>query len=215
MGNFFEAKGGTVIIDINSKISKLTKLISMSSEIDVLVQSNSTIKKYMLKQKYYLKKIDVSIQSNVERLSLSENQLTSTTENYIHLKSKINSTMILKEQLSKRISELTLRNTIIESELSSNESHVESLDERIVIVDKNYASGEQSRIANELSKINIKKSDIEKLYTTIMNEYRDKESQLTTMQTQDNREKSQTNRLHDEEHTLKSEYGELDKKFQN
>ena len=213
-GEFFEAKGGTVIIDINSKISKLTKLISMSSEIDVLVQSNSTIKKYMLKQKYNLKKIDASIQLNVERLSLSENQLTSTNENYIHLKSKINSTMILKEQLSKRISELTSRNTIIESEFSSNESHVESLDERIVIVDKNYASGEQSRIANELSKINIKKSDIEKLYTAIMNEYRDKESQLTTMQTQDNREKSQTNRLHDEEHSLKSEYGELETTIQ-
>ena len=213
-GEFFEAKGGTVIIDINSKISKLTKLISMSSEIDVLVQSNSTIKKYMLKQKYHLKKIDASIQSNVERLSLSENQLTSTNENYIHLKSKINSTMILKEQLSKRITELTSRNTIIESEFSSNESHVESLDERIVIVDKNYASGEQSRIANELSKINIKKSDIEKLYTAIMNEYRDKESQLTTMQTQDNREKSQTHRLHDEEHTLKLEYGELETTIQ-
>jgi len=213
-GEFFEAKGGTVIIDINSKISKLTKLISMSSEIDVLVQSNSTIKKYMLKQKYHLKKIDASIQSNVDRLSLSENQLTSTNENYIHLKSKINSTTILKEQLSKRITELTSRNTIIESEFSSNESHVESLDERIVIVDKNYASGEQSRIANELSKINIKKSDIEKLYTAIMNEYRDKESQLTTMQTQDNREKSQTNRLHDEEHTLKLEYTELETTIQ-
>ena len=152
----------------------------------------------MLKQKHNLKKIDGSIQLNVERLSLSENHLTSTNENYIHLKSKISSTMIMKEQLSKRITELTSRNTMIESELSSNESHVESLNERIVIVDKNYASGEQSRIANELSKINIKKSDIEKLYTAIMNEYRDKESQLTTMQTQDNREKSQTNRLHDE-----------------
>ena len=53
----------------------------------------------------------------------------------------------------------------------------------------------KTRIANELSRINIKKSDIEKLYTTIMNEYRDKSSQLTTLQTQDNREKSQSNRL--------------------
>ncbi|MDO7721821.1 MAG: chromosome segregation protein SMC, partial [Nitrosopumilus sp.] len=30
-GEYFEAKNGTVVIDINSKISKLTKLISMSS----------------------------------------------------------------------------------------------------------------------------------------------------------------------------------------
>jgi chromosome segregation protein len=47
-----------------------------------------------------------------------------------------------------------------------------------------------------------------------MNEYRDKESQLTTMQTQDNREKSQSNRLYDEEHSLKSEYQELETKIQ-
>ena len=50
----------------------------------------------------------------------------------------------------------------------------------------------KSRIANELSKINEKKADVEKLYTVIMNEYRDKSSQLTTLQTQDNREKSQS-----------------------
>ena len=67
------------------------------------------------------------------------------------------------------------------------------LQDRIRIVEENYASGEQASIANELSKINVKKSDIEKLYTSIMNEYRDKSSQLTTLQTQDNREKSQSN----------------------
>ena len=32
-----------------------------------------------------------------------------------------------------------------------------------------------------------------------MNEYRDKSSQLTTLQTQDTREKSQSNRLYEEE----------------
>ena len=56
-GEYFEAKNGTVVIDINSKISKLTKLISMSSDIDGLFISISLIKKYMLKKKHYLKKI--------------------------------------------------------------------------------------------------------------------------------------------------------------
>ena len=51
-GEYFESKGGTVVIDINSKISKLTKLISMSSDIDGLFQSISLIKKYMLKKKH-------------------------------------------------------------------------------------------------------------------------------------------------------------------
>ena len=59
----------------------------------------------------------------------------------------------------------------------------------------------------------MKKSDIEKLYTSIMNEYRDKSSQLTTMQTQDNREKSQTTRLNEEENSLRSESEQIESKI--
>ncbi len=212
-GEFFEAKGGTVVIDINSKISKLTKLISMSSDIDGLIQSISLIKKYMLKKKHTLKKLDDSIQSYFDRLSVSENALTSASENYENLQSRIISAKNTKDQLTKRISELTSRNKIIESEISTNESHLESLLDRIGIVEQNYASGEQTRIASELSKINMKKSDIEKLYTSIMNEYRDKSSQLTTMQTQDNREKSQTTRLNEEENSLRLESEQIESKI--
>lgn len=212
-GEFFEAKGGTVVIDINSKISKLTKLISMSSDIDGLFQSIGLIKKYMLKKKHSLKKLDDSIQSYSDRLSISENSLTSTNENFSNLKSRITSAITMKQQLTKRISELTSRNATIESEVSTSESHVESLRQRIAIVEENYASGEQTRIANELSKINLKKAEIEKLYTTIMNEYRDKSSQQTTLQTQDNREKSQSDRLSNEESSLNLEYKELEQKI--
>ena len=214
-GEFFEAKGGTVVIDINSKISKLTKLISMSSDIDGLLQSIGLIKKYMLKKKYSLKKLDNSIESYSARLSLSEKSLSSTNENHSNLKSRIESAINMKGQLTKRIAELTSRNSIIESEISTTESHVESLTERIEIVEDNYASGEQTRIANELSKINTKKAEIEKLYTTIMNEYRDKSSQLTTLQTQDNREQSQINRLRGEENSLNLESQELNTKIQD
>ena len=139
--------------------------------------------------------------------------MTSASENYENLQSRIISAKNTKDQLTKRISELTSRNKIIESEISTNESHLESLLDRIGIVEQNYASGEQTRIASELSKINMKKSDIEKLYTSIMNEYRDKSSQLTTMQTQDNREKSQTTRLNEEENSLRLESEQIESKI--
>ena len=213
-GEYFEAKGGTVVIDINSKISKLTKLISMSGDIDGLFQSISIIKKYLQKKKHSLKKLEDSIQSYSERLSVSEKSLTSTNENYSNLKSRITSAQSMKEQLKQRISELKTRNDSIDSEVLTNESHVDSLNERITIMEENYASGEQTRIANELSKINLKKADVEKLYTTIMNEFRDKSAQLTTLQTQDNREQSQSNRLHDDKNSLNSEKQELQTKIQ-
>jgi chromosome segregation protein len=120
----------------------------------------------------------------------------------------------MKEQLTKRISDLTSRNNTIESEVSTNESHIDSLNDRISIVEQNYASGEQSRIASELQRVNVKKTEIEKLHTTIMNEFRDKSDQLTTMETQDDREKSQSNRLHDEENSLNTEKQELETKIQ-
>ena len=214
-GEYFEAKGGTVVIDINSKISKLTKLISMSSDIDGLFQSIGIIKKYLQKKKHSLKKLEDSIRSYNERLSISENSLTSTNENYSSLKSRISSALIMKDQLTKRISDLTSRHGIVESEVITVESHIISLQERIAIVEENYAGGEQDRIASELSRINIRKSDIEKLYSTIMNEYRDKSSQLTTLQTQDNQEKSQSNRLSGEESSLNSEFKELEIKIQD
>ncbi len=213
-GEFFEARGGTVVIDINSKISKLTKLISMSSDIDGLFQSIGIIKKYMLKKKHSLKKLDDSIQSYSERLSISEKSLVSANENQSNLKSRISSATNMKEKLTKRISELTSRNFNIKSEIVANESHVVSLNERILIVEENYASGEQTRIANEISKINIKKTEFEKLYTTIMNEYRDKSSQLISLQTQDTREQSQSNRLFDEESSLNLEHQEIETNIQ-
>lgn len=213
-GEFFEAKGGTVVIDINSKISKLTKLISMSGDIDGLFRSISLVKRYLLKKKNSLKKLENSIQSYSERLSISEKSLTSTDENYTNLDSRITSAQAMKEQLLKRISEQTSRNSIIRSEVTTTESYVESLEERITIVENNYASGEQSRIANDLSRINSKKSETEKQYTVIMNEYRDKSSQLTTFQTQDNREKSQYGQLEKEQISLELERQEIQTKIE-
>ena len=212
-GEYFEAKGGAVIIDINSKISKLTKIISMSTDIDGLLESISLLKKYVLNKKHSLKKLEDSIQNYAERLSLSEQSLASTDENYSNLQSRISSAINMKQQLGTRIFELNRRNTSLLVELSANESHIESLNARITIVEENYAGGEQTRIANEMSRVNTKKSDLEKLYTTIMNEYRDKDSQLTALQTDENRKKSQIKSLYDEESSLNSQHQELENKI--
>ncbi|HSB83069.1 MAG TPA: chromosome segregation SMC family protein [Nitrosarchaeum sp.] len=212
-GEYFEAKGGAVVIDINSKISKLTKIISMSTDIDGLLESINLLKRYVSKKKHSLKKLEDSIQNHMERLSLSEQDLASTDENYSHLQSRISSAIIMKQHLAERISELNKRSITLLAEIASAESHIDSLNSRIALVEENYASGEQTRIANELSRVNAKKSDLEKLYTTIMNEYRDKDSKLTTLQADENRKKSQIKSLHDEESSLISQRQELENKI--
>ena len=213
-GEFFEAKGGGVIIDINSKISKLTKIISLSSSIDGLLQSINLLKKYILKKKNTLKKIDLSIQNYSDRLSISEKALVSTDENYSHLQSRMLSANKTKSQLIERISELGSKNKILFAELSTIESHVETLVDRISLVEENYASGEQTRISNELTKMNFKKSEIEKLHTAIMNEFRDKSSQLAQVESEASRSNSQSKTLHEEEESLIFQKQELKDKIQ-
>ena len=214
-GEFFEAKGGGVVIDINSKISKLTKIISLSSSIDGLLQSISLLKKYILKKKHLQEKIETSVHNYSDRLSVSEKNLVSANENYSNLKSRISSGIKTKTQLNHRISELNSQCKTLKAEISTHESHLESLLERISIVEENYASGEQQRISNELSKINIKKSEIEKMHTTIMNEYRDKNSKLAAAEAEENRSKSQSKSLHEEKISLISQKQELQNKIKN
>jgi len=212
-GEFFEAKGGGVVIDINSKISKLTKIISLSSSIDGLLQSINLLKKYLLKKKNTIEKIEKSIQSNSERITISEKALVSAEENHSNLQSRITSGLKMKDQLAQRITDLQTKNKTLSSEISTNESHLESLMERISLVEENYASGEQKRISNELTKVNLKKSEIEKLHTMIMNEYRDKTSQLAATESEENRSNSKSNSLSEEKSSLILQRQELEHKI--
>ena len=214
-GEFFEAKGGTVVIDINSKISKLTKLIAMSGDIDGLFQSIGIIKKYMLKKKNSLKKIDASIESYTNRLSISEKSLTSSKENHSNLASRLSSANQMKEQMQKRIDDLKFKSQSFDSEISSHESRIELLNSQITTLEADYSPTQQNEIARQLSQINIKKSEVEKLYTTIMNEFRDESSKLTGLQTKFDGEQSQSKRLFEEENSLIIEKQELSEKIQD
>ena len=214
-GEFFEAKGGTVVIDINSKISKLTKLIAMSGDIDGLFQSIGIIKKYMLKKKNSLKKIDASIESYTNRLSVSEKSLTSSKENHSNLASRLSSANQMKEQMLKRIDDLKSKSQSFDAEISSHESRMELLTGQITALESDYSPTQQNEIAQQLSQINIKKSEVEKLYTTIMNEFRDESSELTGLQTKFDGEQSQSKRLFEEENSLVVEKQELSQKIQN
>lgn len=213
-GEFFEAKGGTVVIDINSKISKLTKLISMSTDIEGLFSSIKLIKRYMQKQKNSLKKLDTAISNHAQRLSVSEKHMASTAEILSNLESRMSSAQEIQKQLDARVSELSSKSSGLSTEISKHQSHVESIEDRIKIVVDNYADGEQARIAHELSRVNGQKSEVEQIRTNIMNEYGEISSRLTALQANDKGEESDAGRLREEESSLLDEKSELEVKIQ-
>ncbi|HET8719580.1 MAG TPA: chromosome segregation SMC family protein [Candidatus Nitrosotenuis sp.] len=212
-GEFFESKGSAVIIDINSKISKLTKIISMSTSVDGLNQSINLIRKYIQKKRLAQKKVDGFIQTYKDRLSISEAGLTNADMSYSDLKSKISTIEKTKSQIDSRINQLQKQLDRTTIEFSKEESHMASLEERISLMHDNYADGEHSRIASELSRLNEKRSDLLGRQSEIIHELREKESQIATLAGQELGEKTKMRNLHDEQSSLNHEKHEIESRL--
>ena len=209
-GEFFEAKASTVVIDINSKISKLTKVISMSTSVEGLISSINILKKFVQNKKHKLKRVEHILKNYEGRLSVSESGLATTTNSYSDLRTKLNSATRLVSQLSSRNSQLEKKKERMMTELAKQESYVSSLEQRITIVSDNYAEPEQSRIAHELSRLNEKKSTILSQQTDAVNQVKEKESDLAQLTAQETGEKAKSKSLHEENSTLNHEIHELE-----
>lgn len=214
-GEFFESKATAVIIDINSKISKLTKIISMSTSVDGLLASISLLKKYVQKKKHALKKVENSIQNYQERLQISETGLAKGNQSYDDLKWQINTKSKMQDQLTQRISDLTKRKDYLDTELAKQESYVSSLAERISLVKENYSDGELQRIASELDRLNAKKSTLETRQTEILADFRDKSSKMAELDAQETKEKATIRNLNEEENRINTQKQELESKIEN
>jgi len=209
-GEFFDAKSSAAVIDINSKISKLTKIISMSSSIEGLTQSIHLLKNFTQKKKFALKNIDKIIQNYKKRLSISETGFATTGQSYGDLKSQINSADQTKIKLISRIEQLEKRKVHLTGEVAKQESYVLSLDERISLVRDNYSDYEQTRIANELSKLNEKKATVETKLGEIESGFREKTNQMVNLNANESELKLKSKSIHDEKSSLNSEKHDLE-----
>jgi chromosome segregation protein len=167
-GEFFESKSSAVIIDINSKINKLTKIISQSSSVEGLFKTINLLSNLIQKKKSNLKKIDQIHGDSLERLQLAETEFGNASYSKSSLKSQINSAHNLNAQLSQRILELQKQKTNLFPKIIHFSSSIESLQQRIKLVNQNYSNNEQNSIANQLNLLNNKKSHLNAEQSKIM-----------------------------------------------
>lgn len=209
-GAFFEAKSSAVIIDINSKISNLTKIISQSTSVDGLLQSVGLLKSFVQKKKNSLKKINETIEKYQDRLSISETELATAEHRHSDLSDQISRTHRLTNSLTNRIEQQQQRIAHLETEVSKQSSFVDSLNERVSIVKENYEEGEQIRISHEIAKLNEKKVELQKRQTQIIIIHNEKTTELVNLNTKDAHGKSQVRALHEENDSLIQERQEIE-----
>ena len=199
-GEFFEAKASAVVIDINSKISKLTKIISMSDSVEGLQNMISALRKTTHKKKNLVKKYQDTIKIHENRLSLSEQGLAVTHNSFSDLKQKITSTSKMLDQFFSRNKQLERKKERLSTELIKQQSHLESLESQIKLVRENYAEPQMDSIANELKSINEQMSSSMTSQNSIHGELKEKETELVTLMTSLTKTKNE-HRIHQEEYS--------------
>ena len=153
-GEFYAAKASAVVIDISSKISKLTKIINMSDSVEGLQTMISTLRHTMQKKNNLIKKYQHSLKIHKDRLNLSEQGLTVSHNTFSDIKQKITSGTKTLEQFQTRNKQLERKKDRVSTELIKQKSHLESLESQISLVRENYAKPKMNAIENEINRLN-------------------------------------------------------------
>ena len=206
-GEFFESKTNAVTIDINSKISKLTKIISQSSTVEGLLQTITLLRKHVQKKKSNLKKIEQKQRYLMKQLQVSETERGNATHTHSTLESQIKSKTDLYNTLSQRISDLRTQEERFPTKIIQNSSSIESLEQRINLVRQNYSDTEQTTIANKLSFLNEKKSSLNTERSTIIKQLSEKEASIAVVE---DRKKLRRSALLQEQTSMSKEKTELE-----
>jgi len=204
-GEFFEARNTSLVIDINSKISKLTKIINMSDSVDGLQSMISSLRKTVQKKKGVLKKIDEMIKSYEKRLSNSESGMTVTNNSYADLKQKINSANQTYSQFTSRNIQLQRKKERLEREFITQNSQLESIESQIKLVKENYADPQLGSLGNELTFLNDRLVKQEEIERPIKAELKESESNLATLMADNTRVSSERRSSQHEYSTLNQE----------
>ena len=206
-GEFFESKTNAVTIDINSKISKLTKIISKSSTVEGLLQTITLLRSYVKKKKSNLKKIEEEQRYLMKQLQVSETERGNASHSHSTLESQIKSRTNLLDKLSQRISELRIQEGRFSPKIIQISSSIESLEQRIRLVKENYSDIEQTSVANELSFLNEKKSSLNSVSTQSLKKLSETEASVTVVE---DRKKLRKKALLDEQISIAGEKTELE-----
>ncbi len=204
-GQFFEADANAVIVDVNSKVSHLTKIILLSTSVDGLVQSLELLRRFIQNKKGQLKKLERITDSLENRYNSSETGFANVGLGLADIKAKLKNLGISEDQLTSRISQLRKKEEGILVNMSKLQSYESSLDERISLTRENYADEGQTRVASLLSSLNEKRTSLLGSHSTISTQFRELSGNLTNLGNEENSLKANVRLLSQEQSSINHE----------
>lgn len=209
-GELFEARAGAAVVDISSKISKLTKIITMSSSVEGLQKSISLLKRYLVRARRRLKGMEEEMSSLRDRKALSGTELASVTQSRSDLLIKASDISERLERYADQIRRYSAKQESLDADILHVKSRIDSIEGRIREIASGYDPKEPAMLADRLAELNDKKSVLEAEQTRILAEDGECSSALGTLSAETTRVQKEAESSQNEMASLVTEREELE-----
>ncbi|MDA7959172.1 MAG: chromosome segregation protein SMC [Nitrosopumilus sp.] len=170
-GEYFEADAGSSIVDVSSRISRITRIINMSGDIDGLFRSAAELKKFAARKKESSRRVDRSIESLNSRVDNAEKLAAQISGEIDGIRRLVAKSREKCASLPERIASLRREAEAALVRKEAAASLAESLGERARAERDLAARRDLERIMGEEAGTSAKKSEADRLHTGAAEEY--------------------------------------------
>ncbi len=208
-GELFEPGASASIMDAGSRITDLTKRISMGATVDGLLQSIGMIKRYAEKKRAVLLRMEVAMQHARTRLATHESGIATSKSTHDDLVAKIGGARRVVGRIDEQNARLAQRLEYAKSEVARLEPVVKELDARISAIRSERGDGHDA-IAGEVTRLGEKKAELEDEDRLALSEEREVSSRLTAAEAAVERADMTISRLEAERSELAAEQSDIE-----
>ncbi|ABK77014.1 chromosome segregation ATPase [Cenarchaeum symbiosum A] len=162
-GEYYEAGTAAAVIDISSRISKLARVISMSSSVEGLVSAVSMLKGHVEKRRGLLKRAEGEILACRDELQSAETGLAATEGEHRELGEQAARKERVRDQMAERIAELSSERGRLEEEINVHETLTASLVAELEQAASAEPGADPDAMAAGIDALNAKRSELERL----------------------------------------------------
>ena len=170
-GDFVKPNSSSVVIDINSRISKIAGIISMSMSVQGLLESVSVLKKHTSSRKSAIQKAALAISEREALLHASTAGMEKAQSSESHLESSIQNATTLHNSLKERMSVIDREYDSCNIQMHERSPKIQSLQSDVANLKESRTGIDIESIEADLQKANVEKSAIDAEYSAILEEY--------------------------------------------
>ena len=179
-GEYFN-KGNIIIIDSNSKIFNLEKIITIGSSTSSLNKSIFTLQKLISNIKLNMNNINITINKNQNELSLRKLGLNNATSNYLELIPKISNMSDMLVIVSKQIASSEEAKQNIANQISKLEIEITKCKTSLTQIQKHDISYVHNKITEKLEEYTTCKSTLITQQNNLMRDYNEQTTLFTKL----------------------------------